>query len=270
MRLSPVPTLIGLRSNDGTELSVTVTGNGPPIVIVPGSLGTAADWQAVADILAPSMTAYVLDRRGRAASGDHAGYSLQRELEDLSAVLDEAGPEAILFGHSYGALISIALSAERPLAGLVLYEPGLALNGPVAGAALNRFSELVAAGDLNAALLYGVQSIVGLTPEQAAAFAGSEAWNKLVPLTPTWIRELAVIDGYHVDLERLSKLPVPTTMMVGEVSPPWLVEVSRQVHETLQYSRFITLAGQGHGANETAPALVAAELLEFAIALRKN
>ena len=270
MPLPPGPTLSSLQSRDGTEISVTVTGDGPPIVLVPGSLGTAADWQAVADALAPSATAYVIDRRGRAASGDHVEYSLQRELEDISAVLGEAGPEAILFGHSYGALISLALATERPLAGLVLYEPGLALDGPVAGASLKRFSDLVATGDLHAALLFGVETFVGLTPDEAAAFASSPAWAKLVPMTPTWIRELTIIDSYSVNLERLSQLAVPTTMMAGEVSPAWLVDVSRQVHDALPLSRFVTLDGQGHGANETAPALVASELLEFAAALRKN
>ena len=128
-----------LTSKDGTSLAVTVTGDGPPIVIVPGSLSMAGDWQAVTRVLAPELTTYVLNRCGRSASGDHPSYCLEREIEDVTAVLDVAGPEAVLFGHSFGALVSLALAAQRSVRRLILYEPGLALDGPVGGPVVEAF-----------------------------------------------------------------------------------------------------------------------------------
>ncbi|MFC9935897.1 alpha/beta fold hydrolase [Glutamicibacter sp. NPDC127525] len=267
MALPPAHALINVASKDGTMLSVTVTGEGPPMVIVPGSLGTARDWQAVADATAPYLTTYAIDRCGRAASGDHSEYSLQREVEDVSSVLDLAGPEAILFGHSFGGLVSLALSIDRAISGLALYEPGLPLNGPVAGAALAPFSTLVASGDMDAALRFGVENYVGLTADEATAFAQTPEWSKLMPLTPTWTRELAAIDSFTFDIQRLSTLATPALMMAGELSPAWLVDVTRQMHEALPQSTFAVLPGQGHGANASAPDLVAAELVRFASTL---
>jgi pimeloyl-ACP methyl ester carboxylesterase len=146
----------------------------------------------------------------------------------------------------------------------------LPLQGPVAGAALQPFSALVASGDLDAALRFGVENFVGLSADEATAFAQTPEWSKLVPLTPTWTRELAAIDSFSIDVQQLSTIAAPTLMMAGELSPAWLVDVSRQVHESLPRSTFVTLHGQGHGANESAPGLVASELAGFASSLRAS
>jgi len=94
-------------SADGTTIGVTVTGQGPPLVVSPGSLNAAADWQFLADLLAPQMTTYTVDRRGRGASGDTTAHSIEREQADIAAVLELAGPDAVLLGHSYGGLVTI-------------------------------------------------------------------------------------------------------------------------------------------------------------------
>jgi pimeloyl-ACP methyl ester carboxylesterase len=101
-------------SADGTKISVSITGTGPPLVVSPGSLATAEDWQFVADALAPRMTSYAVDRRGHGASRDSPSFSIEREQEDIAAVLDQAGPDATLLGHSYGAVIALGLALRQP------------------------------------------------------------------------------------------------------------------------------------------------------------
>jgi pimeloyl-ACP methyl ester carboxylesterase len=82
-------------SADGTKISVRITGTGPPPVVSPGSLATAEDWQFVSDALAPRMTSHAVDRRGHGASQDSPSFSIEREQEDIAAVLDLAGPAAL-------------------------------------------------------------------------------------------------------------------------------------------------------------------------------
>ena len=101
-------------SADGTMIAVTVTGQGRPLVVSPGSLSTAQDWQPVADALAPHFTTYAVDRRGHGASGDNPDFSIEREQQDIAAVVELAGPDALLLAHSYGGY-----SANVPVADLV-------------------------------------------------------------------------------------------------------------------------------------------------------
>ena len=99
-------------------------------------------------------------------------------------------------------------------------------------------------------------------------FAQAPSWSQLVAMAPTWSRELVAIDGYAVDMDRLSPIEIPTLMMAGEVSPSWLIKVSQTVHDALPRCSWATLAGQGHVANETAPDLLAREVASFVALLR--
>src|SRR5579875_1644467 len=94
-------------SADGTALTVAVTGDGPPLVVAPGSLATARDWALVARALAPRMTPWALAPRGPGDSGGGPSFSLGREQEDLATVTDLAGGDVTLLGHSYGAVIAL-------------------------------------------------------------------------------------------------------------------------------------------------------------------
>ncbi|WP_376776147.1 alpha/beta fold hydrolase [Nonomuraea jabiensis] len=106
-----------MTSTDGTEIAVTVTGQGRPLVVSAGALNAAQDWQILADLLAPHFTTYAIDRRGRGASGDNSEHTIQREADDIAAVLELAGPDAILLGHSYGGLVTLAHALHQPPGG---------------------------------------------------------------------------------------------------------------------------------------------------------
>src|SRR5206468_9786295 len=96
-----------VRSADGTQIGFRRLGTGPALVIVHGSLSTSQDYLPVAGLLQDSFTCYVVDRRGRGLSGAGADYSIEREYDDIAAVLAGAGPDAFLLGHSFGAIVTL-------------------------------------------------------------------------------------------------------------------------------------------------------------------
>src|SRR5204863_5992989 len=100
-------------SKDGTPIAFDQSGQGPALILVTGALTTRADWATLAGCLAPYFSVFAYDRRGRGESGDTAPYAVEREVEDLDALLTEAGGSAFVFGHSSGA--ALALEAARLL-----------------------------------------------------------------------------------------------------------------------------------------------------------
>jgi pimeloyl-ACP methyl ester carboxylesterase len=250
-------------SADSTRIAVTVTGQGRPLVVSPGALCAAPDWQLLANALAPQMTTY--DRRGHGASGDSGAFSIQREQEDIAAVLDLAGPEAILLGHSYGGLITLGVALARPLAGLILYEPPLPLSGPVGGDALVPFEQAVRDGDLDLALMLGLQHFLKLPEHAIEEFRHAPVWPVRASMTPTWAREIRAMDAFGDDLDRFAMMETPTLLVIGELSPPWLTGTSRELQRAIPNGRIVEIAGHAHDAYLTDPDMMASAILPFAL-----
>lgn len=116
-------------SMDGTRIGWARTGDGPPLVLVHGTTADRTRWKPVLPAFEERFTVFAVDRRGRGASGDAANYAIEREYEDIAAVVNAIGAPVNLLGHSYGARCALggALLA-RNIRSLVLYEP--ALTGP--------------------------------------------------------------------------------------------------------------------------------------------
>jgi pimeloyl-ACP methyl ester carboxylesterase len=234
---------------------------------VHGSISTHTDWMRVAKLLAPRYTCYAMDRRGRARSGiGRSPYSLEREYEDIAAVLEmaetEAGPLAALIGHSYGAICTLGAALRHPVPRLVIYEPPLPAGGPVAGEFLDLYSRAITQGDLDAALEIGLTHFTRLPDEAIAAMRATRAWPRLRPLAPTWIRELEAMDALGTSLEasldRYAALSCPVMMLVGNLSPEHpLRDASRALAKVLPGARVETIVGQGHTAMRNVPMLVA-------------
>jgi len=260
------PRQTSVTSRDGTRISVTVTGRGRPLVLVHGSLSTSADWQRVVDGLAGHMTVHALDRRGHGRSEDTAPYSAEREREraDIMAVLELAGPDAVLFGHSFGGFLSGSLALEHTPTAAILYEPPFFPPGLVADEeALAVYDALLAAGDLDEALALGMRAFVKAPEEEISAFRSSPAWMVRAAFAPTWAREMRALNAFDSERAPFTKITCPTLVLRGEYSPTWLREGARRFQQVLPDARLLDLPGQGHDAAGTAPGLLAREVLDF-------
>src|ERR1700681_4159762 len=93
-------------SKDGTAIAFDQSGQGPAIMLVAGATATRLAEESLAAALPPHLTVFAYDRRGRGASGDTMPYAVEREIEDLEALINEAGGSAFVFGHSSGAVLA--------------------------------------------------------------------------------------------------------------------------------------------------------------------
>jgi pimeloyl-ACP methyl ester carboxylesterase len=194
-------------SADGTSIAYRATGAGEPIVFVHGAATSSADWTFVAPLLRDRFTVVTMDRRGRGASADGPDYAIEREAEDVLAVLD-AVDAALLVGHSYGGLCSI-LAAERTdrLRRMVLYEPPFAARERHLG----DLDEMVARGELDVALERFLRA-AGTSEDQLPLIRSSPAWPVLLDAVPLLPRELRAATQWR---NPAGPIAVPTLYLLG-------------------------------------------------------
>jgi hypothetical protein len=225
--------------DDGTEIGYRVLGAGRRVVVFHGSIATGEQWYLVARQLASSHEVWLVDRRGRGLSGDAGAYSLAAEAADVGAVLDRAGPEAVLVRtptvRSWRWRRCEPASRPRRL-----YEPPLPVEGPVAGEALEPFAALADQGNLDEALAFGLTEIVRAPAVVVAGMRQSPAWPPMAALVPTWTRELRSIDALGPGVERYQAIDVPLTFLLGDVTAPHHVIGTRALRERIPGTDLVT------------------------------
>jgi pimeloyl-ACP methyl ester carboxylesterase len=248
---------------DGVRLGVQVGGSGPALVMVHGAGSARWGFDLVRPLLEPHFTVWALDRRGRGDSADGAEYDIEREFDDVAAVVGEAGDGALLFGHSYGALVALGAATRLPgLPNLALYEPPM--GGVLAGDEwIERFEADLEGGRRSTAVRRFLRDVGGYTEAEIDAMEEAPVWEKRLAVAPTVPRELRS----ERDLERgdldLTRLRLPCLLLVGSESPDWARRSTEAFAASIAGSRVRTLEGQGHGAAVSAPERLADELLRF-------
>ena len=203
------------------------------------------------------------DRRGRGDSVDGDAYSIEREFDDVAAVVREAGPGTLLFGHSYGGLV--AAGAARRLGGV----PRLAIyEGPMGGVLADeawtaRFEERLESGRRDLAVHDFMSDIGGYTEAEIEEMQGTPIWQARLDAAPTVPRELRAEQEFALEDLRLGELGVPTLLLVGSESPAWAQRSTQEFAAAIPDSEVHTLKGHGHGASVSGPELLAAELGGF-------
>ena len=255
-----------VRSADRTPLAVWADGQGPSLVLVHGSMcdHTASD-PLVAE-LRDTMTTFAMDRRGFGASGDAAGYALEREFEDVAAVVeavaDRTGGPVALWGHSYGAGCALGGAAlTGAVHRLVLYEPGLGI--PYPAGSIEAVEAALAAGDREAALLLVLVGIIGMTDEEIASLRSGPRWPTMLASAPTVPRECRAEDGWTYRPGALDQVSAPTLLLAGAESHPVLKEATGRALAAIPRARVEVFDGHGHLAYRTDPAMVAAVIRRF-------
>ncbi len=254
-----------MRSADGTRIGFRRLGSGPALVMVHGSISTHTDWMGVARLLSGRYTCFAMDRRGRAHSGAGTGpYSIEREYEDVCAVLEAAGPGAFLAGHSLGAICAMGAALLHPVPRLVVFEPPLPVGGPVVGEHRMAYTRFIAEGDPDTALEFGLSNITGMSAEAIAAMRTTKAWPRLRTLAAGWVREMEATDALPASADHYRAIDCPTLMLRGSMSPEHpLNDASRALARVLPNVRVEMLMGQGHWALRAAPEMVARLIADF-------
>jgi pimeloyl-ACP methyl ester carboxylesterase len=249
------------RSADGTTIAFDREGNGPPLVVVVGAFCDRSTSRALATMLAPDFTVYRYDRRGRGSSGDTTPYSVEREIEDLEAVVTAAGGPAFVYGHSSGAVLVLDAAARGlPVRTMAVYEPPYIVEGtrPRPNQLTERVSELIVAGrSSDAAELFLVEG-PGLPADVVTAMKGTPGWAQFEAIAHTLPYDLAVCADQVVPTERLATIAVPTLALSGGKSPQWARDAVDAVARAIPGSENRVLQGQTHGVADDALAPVLA------------
>jgi pimeloyl-ACP methyl ester carboxylesterase len=212
--------------------------------------------------LTPHFTVYAMDRRGRGGSGDAPAYALEREFEDVAAVVDSIGAPVHLLGHSFGALCALEAARLTPnIAKLVLYEPPEVPHFPPGFIA--ELQELIAQGRRDKTVTRFFQVVLERSPQDIERMRGEPTWPTRVAAAHILARETAVEEDYRFEPGRFTDMGKPTLLLQGEVSPPFLKSSTQVVHTALPNSRVVVMPGQGHNAMRTAPDLLSTEVLRF-------
>ncbi len=254
-----------VRSKDGTAIAYRKSGTGSPLVLIHGSTADHSRWNSILPQLENRFTVYAVDRRGRGKSGDSDTYDLEREFEDVVAVVEAAGSDVNLLGHSFGALCAMeaALRTDR-LCKLILYEPVFPVDGIklYEQGAREKLEDILKEGDREKLLISFFRDIVKMSEKDIDVLKSEPAWQARLAAAHTLVREMADQD-YRFDPARFNGLAVPTLLLIGEKSPPFLKKPTEKLASVLPNNNVVILNGQGHAAMSTAPELFTNEIIQF-------
>ena len=260
------PIMVTVPSKDGTTIAAWRSGTGPALVLVHGTTVDHTAWDGVRPALEPSFTLYAMDRRGRGGSGDGPTFSVEREAEDVAAVVESIDGAVHVVGHSYGALpILEAARLTSNVASLVLYDPPAISMGSdeLPPGLLEELEGLIAQDRRDEAAGRVYQRILGRSPEEIEQVRAEPSWSSRVASAHTVPRELRAGLEYRFAWNGARAIEQPTLLLTGELSPPRLRASVAALHAVLPTSRVAILQGQGHAGLRTAPNLVAAEVHDF-------
>ncbi len=253
-------------SRDGTPIAYEHCGNGLPLVLIHGAAADHTRWTPILSELEKHFTVYAIDRRGRGQSGDVEPYTIEREYEDVVAIVDSIPGPVNLLGHSYGALCSLEASLKTSnLRKLILYEPPIHTdvkkNYP--SDALDRMNSSLHVGEPEKALLIFLQEIVGIPQSEMNMLRSLPSWTSRIAAAHTIPREEASVVSYVLDPLRFSHMETPTLLLLGGDSPSFYQAAIETLKKSIVNSRIATMPGQQHAAMETAPDLFLLEVIGF-------
>ena len=258
-------------SRDGTPIAFEQAGKGAPIILVSPALGDRSDMLTapLAALLASHFTLYTYDRRGRGDSGDTTPYAVEREVDDIEAVINEAGGSAFVYGISSGAVLALEAASKLPtkVKRLALYEPPFIVDKsrpPLPQDYVQHLTDLLSAGRRGDAVEYFMTAAVGIPAEYLAPMRSDPMWADMERLANTLPYDGTIMgdtmSGKPLPAEKWVSATSPTLVMDGGESDTWMRNGARALAEILPNAKYRTLEGQNHGV---APDALAPVLKEF-------
>lgn len=259
-------------SQDGTIIAFDRVGSGPAVILVHGATAYRAvdpSLAQLADLLGPHFTVYTYDRRGRGESGDTRPFAKEREIEDLQALVEEAGRAARVFGISSGAVLTLDATAITPgITKLVVYEPSLIVDdsrAPVPPDYAEHLMALASEGKRDEAFEYFLTQAVGIPAEYIGGMKQDQAmWSGVTGVAHTIAYDAAfvgdVMQGKPLPPDRWARVTIPVLVVDGGASDAWMHHGVDALAKVLPHARRQTLAGQTHMVD---PGVLAPLLIDF-------
>jgi pimeloyl-ACP methyl ester carboxylesterase len=250
-------------SRDSTVIAFDRFGQGPPLILVGGAFQHRAfdpPTGSLAERLSEHFTVFNYDRRGRGDSGDTPPYAVERELEDLEALIDDAGGSAYLYGSSSGG--NLALKAARaglPVSKLALWEPNFLVDDgrpPLPDDYVAQLEERVAS-DRGDAVEYFLTTAAGLPAEFVGPMRAMPMWQGMKGVAHTLAYDGRIVEQFELPADELATLGTPTIVIVGGQTP-WMKTGAEALAKALPNGDFRLLHGQSHdvAADAIAPVLI--------------
>ena len=254
-------------SKDGTKIVYDKQGEGPAVILVDGALCTRSfgSKPELVTLLAPHFTIYSYDRRGRGDSGDTKPYAVEREIEDIEALLAEAGGVAGLYGHSSGAALALeaAVTLGDKIKKIAMFEAPYNDDREAQRGWREYTQQLtkLLAADRRGDAIALFMALVGMPADQIEGMRRAPMWPMLEAIAPTLAYDHIAIKGEDgtIPTERAARLTVPALVMNGGASFPFMYDTARALSKAMPHAQLRTLEGQRHDVSPEvlAPVLVA-------------
>jgi pimeloyl-ACP methyl ester carboxylesterase len=252
------------RSADGTKIAFDQTGEGPPVILVVGAFNTRSTGEPLARALESQFTVLNYDRRGRGESGDVQPYAVEREVEDLDALIREAGGAARVFGYSSGGILALEAAARGlNITKLALYDAPFMVGDerprPSKDMAA-QLAQLVTAGRRGEAVELFQTRVVGIPEEVVAEFRHAPFRPALEAIAHTLVYDATLVGDMTLPTAEMRSIKAPTLVVYGGDSPAFMGTAAKALARALADGRVRGLDGQNH---DIVPAALAPLLMEF-------
>ncbi len=251
-------------SQDGTPIAFDQSGEGPPIILVVGAFNTSSTGAPLAAQLSKHFTVFNYDRRGRGASGDTVPYAIEREIEDIDALITEAGGSASVFGYSSGAILALMAAARGlPITKLALYDPPFLVDAESSRRfkdLVGQLAELIASGHRGEAVELFQTQALGMPTTVVTQLRQAPFWPALEDIAHTLVYEATLLGDMPALAQRMASIPVATLVISGGEIQARMLQAAQAVADALPTASYRSLSGQTH---DIVPAVLAPVLEEF-------
>ena len=232
-------------SKDGTKIGYEQAGSGPPLIFVVGAFNDHTRCAALASALADRFSVITYDRRARGSSGDTRPYAVDREVEDLAALVDTAGGAAAVFGYSSGAVLALRAAADgMSIDRLVLFEPPFAFGGHGAPSDLSaRLQELVDAGRNGDAVTLFQTEAIRLPAEVVAQIRKSPMFPGLEAMAQSVVYDSTITTEMAVPTPAMCAVTVPTMVLTGAETWPNLSAAAVGLAGSMPAAKYLQVPG---------------------------
>lgn len=257
-----------VQSKDGTTIAYDVWGEGRPLIIVDGATAHRAvnpTNAEVAQLLRDEFRVYAYDRRGRGKSTDTAPYAMEREIDDLAALIADAGAPATVFGWSSGGVLALdAAVAGLPISRLALFEPPFVVDDerpPLPADYVQQLDACIADGRPGDAVEVFMTAAAGMSAADVAGVRQSPYWAPVEEVAHTIAYDGrfmgTTMSGNPLPLDRWDAVTVPVLVMHGNDTMPSLITAARALADLLPTATMRAVPGEQHSAEAgvLAPAL---------------